>query len=184
VDWNDPELKQAMEARTARAAPGEEREIERLAIPVFDFEEPPPAIANRPRAAGAQAAPERTELFDKDNPVWYEITQDYGDLKVSIEADRRVQQKFDESYEVYGDAGTAGPRSAGASAEPEVSTFDESNEEGMEGYIAEYTVYKAGVPYTVKIECTEDTKDQCKNTEQIAKDSKLLTYIGGRPAAQ
>ena len=54
----------------------------------------------------------------------------------------------------------------------------------MEGSIAEYTVTKFGVPYTVTIECTAATKAQCQDIAQIAKDSALLKLIAATPPDQ
>jgi hypothetical protein len=179
VDWNDPDLKKQMEERAATRALGaqEESALEKLKIPVFDFEAPPAAVT-RSLGAGPQEAEERTESYDVDNPVWYEIVKKYGDVTVSVEADRRVQQHFGPDYDVLD---TAETRGIGAAAEPDVSVLDDTVEEGMEGSMAEYTIYKAGVPYTVTIECRETAKEQCKDGEQIAKDAALLKYIGGKP---
>jgi hypothetical protein len=60
--------------------------------------------------------------------------------------------------------------------------FDERSEEGMEGAIAEYTVYKFGqVPYKVTIECSKQNKAHCKDIAVIAKDKDLLKLISARP---
>jgi hypothetical protein len=59
--------------------------------------------------------------------------------------------------------------------------FDDANPDGVEGLVAEYTVMKFGVPYTVTIECSASAKDQCRDTSQIAKDSELLKIIRANP---
>lgn len=181
VDWNDQELKSFAETRSANVAAGVEAEDENsklatLHVPVLAFERPPEAVSRNLRA-GPEAEPEVTQNFDAANPVWYQIVQDYGDVSVSVSADLRVQHKFDESYSVY-DAQAPG---AAVSSEPQVSVMDENAEEGMEGSIAEYTFTRFGVPYTVTVECTTAAKEQCKDKEQLAKDSALLKLVGGEP---
>ena len=70
-------------------------------------------------------------------------------------------------------------------ARPEVSVFDEQNEDGVEeGLIAEYTIEKFGVPYKVTIECSASAKEQCRDTGQIAKDSELLKLVRANPPPQ
>ncbi len=178
VNWNDPELKGFAESRAADVAngiaPEEENKLAALQIPVLAFERPPEAVTRNLRA-GPEAEPERAEHFDKDNPVWYQIVEDYGDVTVSVEADLRVQHTFPASHPVYD---TAVPGAA-VSDEPQVSVMDEASEEGMEGYIASYTVTRFGVPYTVTVECSEAAKEQCKDSAQLAKDSALLKLVGG-----
>ena len=181
VNWDDPELKGFAEDREAAiangAAPEEESKLAKLQLPILAFERPPEAVT-RNLQAGPEAAPETSELFDADNPVWYQIVQDYGDVSVSVSADLRVQHTFDASHPVYD---TAKP-GAGVSDEPQVSVMDENAEEGLEGAIAEYTFTRFGVPYTVSVECTAVAREQCKDTAQLAKDSALLKVVGGQPA--
>ncbi len=179
VNWEDPDLKQQMEARAATrdVSPAEESPLEKLELPVFDFEQTP-GVVTRGLGAQAQAEPKKVEHYDTENPVWYEIVKDYGNVTVTVEADRRVQHTFGPDFDIIDDSATRG---LGPSAAPEVSVLDENAEEGMEGSFAEFTVYKAGIPYTVTIECSEETKAQCQDAEQIAKDAAGLRYIGGRP---
>lgn len=181
VNWDDPELKGFADEREAAiangAAPEEESKLAKLQLPILAFERPPEAVS-RNLQAGPEAAPETSELFDAENPVWYQIVQDYGDVTVSISADLRVQHTFDANHPVYD---TANP-GAGVSDGPQVSVMDENAEEGMEGAVAEYTFTRFGVPYTVSVECTAVAREQCKDTAQIAKDSALLKVVGGQPA--
>ncbi len=179
VDWNDPELKGFADERAAERAAGvtpedETSKLAKLQIPVLAFERPPEAVT-RNMLAGPEAEPETTQNFDADNPVWYQIVQDYGDVTVSIEADLRVQHTFDASHPVYD---TVAPGAA-VSDDPQVSVMDENSEEGMEGSIAEYTFTRFGVPYTVTVECTTAAREQCKDKAQLAKDSALLKLVGG-----
>ena len=180
VDWNDPELKSFADNRAAELAAGVTPEddvakLAKLQIPVLAFERPPEAVSRNLRA-GPEAEPQTTQSFDADNPVWYQITQDYGDVTVSIEADLRVQHTFDASHPVYD---TVAPGAAVSDA-PQVSVMDENSEEGMEGSIAEYTFTRFGVPYTVTVECTTAAREQCKDKVQLAKDSALLKLVGGQ----
>lgn len=179
VDWNDPELKGFAESRAADsangAAPEEESKLAKLQIPVLAFERPPEAVTRNLRA-GPEAEPETSEQFDPENPVWYQIVQDYGDVTVSVSADLRVQHTFDASHPVYDKVAPG----AGVSDEPQVSVMDENSEEGMDGAIAEYTFTRFGVPYTVTVECTTAAREQCKDTAQLAKDSALLKVVGGQ----
>ncbi len=99
-------------------------------------------------------------------------------MAVSVTADRRVQHTFGPDFDIMEDAGTRG---LAPSAAPEIDILDEDSEEGMAGTVAKFTVYKAGIPYTVTIECGDETKEQCLDKEQIAKDAADLRYIGGRP---
>ena len=180
VNWDDPELKGFAEQHAAAVANGlapeeEASKLSALHIPILAFERPPEAVTRNLRA-GPEAEPERSEHFDQANPVWYQVVEDYGDVSVSIAADLRVQHTFDSSFPVYDKVAPG----ANVSSEPEVSVMDEKSEEGMEGYIAEYTITRFGVPYTVTVECTEAAKDQCKDKEQLAKDSALLKVVGGQ----
>jgi hypothetical protein len=179
VNWDDPELKGFADGRAADIAnglaPEEESKLSTLQIPVLAFERPPEAVTRNLRA-GPEAEPERAEHFDQANPVWYQIVEDYGDVSVSVEADLRVQHTFPASHPVYD---TAVP-GAGVNDEPQVSVMDEASEEGMEGYIASFTVTRFGVPYTVTVECSEAAKEQCKDSAQLAKDSALLKLVGGQ----
>jgi hypothetical protein len=60
--------------------------------------------------------------------------------------------------------------------------FDESTEVGMEGAIADYTVYKfPDIPYRVTIECTQRIKATCRDIATIAKDRDLLKLLSARP---
>ena len=99
-------------------------------------------------------------------------------MTVTVEADRRVQHTFGPEFDIVDDTATRG---LGPSGEVQVNVLDENAEEGMEGSFAEYTIYKAGIPYTVTIECSEEVKAECQDAEQIAKDAAGLRYVGGRP---
>jgi hypothetical protein len=182
VNWADPELKAfAAERETAAAnglLPEAESPLASLAVPVLAFERPPEAVTRNMRA-GPEAEPERVEHFDADNPVWYQIVEDYGDVSVSVSADLRVQHTFGADFPVYAAPAAPGAGVDGGEDAPQVSVMDDKAEEGLEGYIAEYTITRFGVPYTVTVECSAAAKAQCADEAQLAKDSALLKLIGG-----
>ena len=47
--------------------------------------------------------------------------------------------------------------------------------------MAEYTIVRYGIPYTITIECSAEAKDQCRDTSQISKDSDLLKLVQANP---
>src|SRR5690349_13094181 len=143
VDWQSPEIAAFVRDRAANP-------------PLSVGPGTPPTTAGNALPAGARPQLERPIITDETEPVWYQIVDRYGDMTITVEADLRVQHQFPSTYPLYG------PSSQGAAVEPQVSVFDERTEEGMEGAIAEYTVYKFGqVPYKVTIECTQRNKAQC-----------------------
>ena len=181
VDWQSPEIAAFVQARSANPPQSvgvgspDEAKLARLKLPVLAFDTPPTTASNA-FATGARPQLERTIITDDADPVWYQIVDRYGDMTITVEADLRVQHQFPSNYPIYG------PSSQGAAVEPQVSVFDERTEEGMEGAIAEYTVYKFGqVPYKVTIECTQRNKAQCKDIAVISKDKELLQLISARP---
>jgi hypothetical protein len=181
VEWSSPEIAQFVTARQEEAArgvaPSVSSRLDKVKLPVIGFEGAPGLVQNSFPGLGPQPMGTREVHTDETNPVWYQIVDTYGDVTVSVAADLRVQHSFGADYPVYA---TTGPGAA-ASAGPDVSVFDENDEQGMEGSIAEYTVTKFGVPYTVTIECTAATKAQCQDIAQIAKDSALLKVIAATP---
>jgi len=181
VEWQNPEIAAFVRDRAANPpaslGPGspDEAKLARLKLPVLAFDAPP-ATASNAFATGARPQLDRTIITDDADPVWYQIVDRYGDMTITVEADLRVQHQFPSNYPVYG------PSSQGVGVEPQISVFDERTEEGMEGAIAEYTVYKFGqVPYKVTIECTQRNKAQCKDIAVIGKDKDLLKLISARP---
>ena len=181
VDWQSPEIAAFVRDRAANpplsVGPGspDEAKLARLKLPVLAFDTPP-ATASNAFSTGGRPQLERTIITDETEPVWYQIVDRYGDMTITVEADLRVQHQFPSTYPLYG------PSSQGAAVEPQVSIFDERTEEGMEGAIAEYTVYKFGqVPYKVTIECTQRNKAQCKDIAVISRDKDLLKLISARP---
>ena len=181
VDWQNPEIAAFVRDRTANPpvslGPGspDEAKLARLKLPVLAFDTPP-ATASNAFATGARPQLARSIITDEADPVWYQIIDRYGDMTITVEADLRVQHQFPSNYPIYG------PSSQGVGVEPQVSVFDERTEEGMEGAIAEYTVYKFGqVPYKVTIECTQRNKAQCRDVAVISRDKDLLKLISARP---
>lgn len=181
VDWSNTEIQSFVAARKDEAArglsPAVPSRLDKVKLPVIGFEGAPGLVQNSFPGLGPQPVGTRAVHTDETNPVWYQIVDTYGDVSVSVAADLRVQHTFAADYPIYP---TTAPGAA-ASAGPEVSVFDGADEEGMEGSIAEYTVTRFGVPYTVTIECTAATKAQCQDVAQIAKDSALLKVIAATP---
>lgn len=181
VQWSDPEIRSfvAEKAPTRSLGPAEDDKLAKLKLPVLAFEATP-GVVERTFRLGPRPATERDVVMDEDNPVWYQIVESYGDVTVSVSADLRVQHEFSpESFPVYENKA----RGAAPEAGPTVSVFDDRDSGGEEGYLAEYTITKYGVPYTVTIECTEEARDECRDTTQIARDAELLKLIRATPPA-
>lgn len=182
VEWSDPEIASFVSAAAANPprslGPTADDQLAKLKLPVLAFAATP-GVAESTFRLGARPATERDVVMDDENPVWYQIVERYGDVTVSVSADLRVQHAFPADFPVYTD------KSAGAApqAGPTVSVFDDRNEGGEEGLLAEYTITRFGVPYTVTVECSDEAKAQCRDTSQISKDSELLTLIRATPPA-
>lgn len=177
VEWNNPDLKNFATSPTRGLAqsvlPADAARVSKLKLPVLGFDKPPQQLT-RSLAVGANPAPERKLIMDEENPIWYQIIERYGDITLTIEADLRLQQELPPSAKVYGK--TPGNESMSA-----VSVMDGSLEPGMEGAIAEYTVYRyPNVPYRVTIECMGNSVPYCQNPEAIARDSDFLKLISAR----
>jgi hypothetical protein len=180
VDWQSQEIKDFVASRATTpllsVGPEQEAKLSRLKLPVLGFDRPPSLVTNS-LAAGERPTPERSIVMDENEPIWYHITDRYGDLAITVEADLRVQQEFPANFPVYGQAGQGA-----AASEPTISVFDDKSEVGMEGAIADYTVYKfPDVPYRVTIECSKRTKETCRDIATIAKDRDLLKLLSARP---
>ena len=183
VQWSDPAITSFVAENAGRAprslGPTEDDKLAKLKLPVLAFDATPGVVESTFRL-GPRPATERDVVVDDDNPVWYQIVERYGDVTVSVSGDLRVQHEFDAAnFPVYDN------KSAGAApqAGPAVSMFDDRNEGGEEGYLAEYTIVRFGVPYTVTVECTDAAKNECRDTAQISKDSELLKLIRANPPA-
>jgi hypothetical protein len=180
VDWANPEIAGFVKDQAANPrrslGPAADDKLAKVKLPVIAFEGMP-GVVEKTFRLGPKPQSERDVVVDEQDPVWYQIVERYGDMTVSVEADLRVQHEFPADYPVYGTARQGAAPQAG----PEVSVFDDGNPEGVEGLVAEYTVMKFGVPYTITIECSAAAKDQCRDTGQIAKDSELLKLIRANP---
>lgn len=181
IEWSDPDIQNFVEARKADAgrglAPAEPSRLDKVKLPVLGFQGAPGLVQSSFPGLGPQPTGTRDIVTDETNPVWYQIVDTYGDVTVSVSADLRVQHTFGADYPVYDTT----PPGAAPQAGPQVSVMDGTVEDGMEGAIAEYTITKFGVPYTVTIECTAATKERCADVTQIAKDSELLKLIAATP---
>ena len=184
VDWDDPELKRFAAAKAAGAAAsasvtkaGHDK-LAALRLPVLAFEQVPQLIRNA-LGPNAKTLKPRTVITDPAAPVWYNIIDHYGDISITIDADLRVNHAHDDDFRIHGrPLSLDGVKQGGKS---KISVFDGAKDEGMEGVIVEYTVYKfPDVPYTVTIECRGAAKRQCKDVATIAKDQALLKVIAAR----
>ena len=181
VQWNDPEIKSfvASNAQPRSLGPTADDQLAKLKLPVLAFEATP-GVAEKTFRLGPRPAAERDVVMDEENPVWYQIVESYGDVTVSVSGDLRVQHQFSpDAFPIYENKS----RGAAPAAGPVVSVFDDTASGGEEGFLAEYTITRFGVPYTVTVECTEAAKDECRDTTQISKDSDLLKLIRATPPA-
>lgn len=179
VQWSDPEIKNFVASSTPPRSlgPTADDQLSKLKLPVLAFDATP-GIVEQTFRLGPRPATERDVVMDEENPVWYQIVENYGDVTVSVSADLRVQHEFaPDKFPVYENK----ERGAAPQAGPTVSVFDDRPSGGEEGYLAEYTIVKYGVPYTVTVECSEVAKAECSDTTQIAKDSELLKLIRATP---
>jgi hypothetical protein len=181
VQWSDPEIRNFVATSTPPRSlgPTADDQLAKLKLPVLAFEHTPGVVENTFRL-GPRPATERDVVMDEDNPVWYQIVERYGDVTVSVSADLRVQHTFPpDKFPIYENKS----RGAAPQAGPVVSVFDDRASGGEEGYLAEYTVTKYGVPYTVTVECTDAAMEECRDTTQISKDAELLKLIRATPPA-
>ncbi len=182
-NWNDPEITQFVERATRnRAATTSALFDPRLAdlkLPVIGFERAVPGVRS---AFGATARPRQRRVLTMDaaNPVWYEISYDYGDdVTITVEADLRVQQKLPPGTKLY-----TPPKNFSLGTDTEIAVFREESAPGIAGAIAEFKVVKYGITYTVTMECSAAKRDVCEDVEQIRKDRDFLKLIFARPPQQ
>lgn len=177
-DWNAAEVKEFIENRAATRSVGTTATDGRdqVKLPVLMMKEAPEAVT---RSLGAAPAADTPPVFvyDENNPVWYQVTHTYGDITVTIEADLRVKQKLGPEAEVVETNPTRGLAPTGE----DVAVYDDAEEEGAPGYVAEYTIEKFGVPYTIRVECTAAVKAECADKAKVAETQALLTIAGGNP---
>lgn len=180
VDWGAAEIQEFAKARaeSPRRSLGPEADdkLSKVKLPVIGFDGIPGLVQNTFRI-GAKPETERTVSTDENNPVWYQLTEKYGDVTVTVEADLRIQHEVGDDYPVYGQTRQGAMPQAAA----DVSVFDAESEEGMEGAMAEFTVMRYGIPYTVRFECSDETKDQCRDKVQILKDAESLKLLEANP---
>lgn len=177
VNWEDPEIKRFQATTRTRALGASQLfdpRMAKLKLPVLGYEKPMPKVRS---AFGVAPRARRSLTMDESNPVWYEIAYDYGDdIKVTVEADLRVQTKLPPGAKVY-----TPPRNFSFD-DTDISVFDGRSEVGMIGAIAEFKVYRFGqVPYTVTIECSEKQKAVCQDVKALQRDKKFLRLISARP---
>jgi hypothetical protein len=176
VEWNDPELQRFKAApRLESATRGDSEKLAGLRLPVLAFTETPELVRN---ALGANAKPvkPRTVVTDAATPVWYHLVDNYGDISITVDADLRINQINDSEQQIKRrPLSLEGLKNGGKS---KISIFDGAKEEGLEGVMVEYTVYKfPNVPYTVTIECRGAAKAQCRDVATITRDQALLKVI-------
>lgn len=178
VDWKQPDIKafvaDAAAGRRPSVLPQEEGRLSKLKLPVLGFARPPSELTQSLGVAAAEA-PQRSLVMDEDNPVWYQITEEYNGILITIDADLRLQGELPPSAKVFGRIPTPD------STTP-VQVIDGTTEPGMTGAVAEYTVYKyPNIPYRVTIECDEKMREYCRNPSAIVRDSDTLKLISARP---
>lgn len=178
VEWQSSEIQRFIQQRASNPLRSlglqDESKLSHLKLPVIAFDRPPGIIT---RAFGVEKRPGRKReiVTDPSNPNWYTIIDTYGDLTVVVEADLRVQQRLPPDTKIY-------TPSAGLAAAPEVSLMEGKVDEGMEGLIAEYTIYKfPNIPYRVTIECSKKNKQHCADIASIQQDRSALRIISARP---
>ena len=179
VDWTDPEIGSFVSQRAANPPRtlglSQPDKLSLLKLPVLAFDTPPQLVQNS-LAPGTQPSMSREVVMDENDPTWYQINDQYGDITVSVAADIRVNQELPKS------SITPSAQSISPQSEPHISVFDANVEEGLEGLIIEYTVYKfPNIPYTVTIECGRETKERCRDVGVVAADKALLKLIAAHP---
>ena len=175
-DRNDPEIRAFLSQRTAapRALAAEEADLNLIKLPVLAFDAVP-GLVQRSLSAGVSPRRERTLVTDPNNPVWYTIEDDYGDITVIVNADTRIMHTFPEGTPVA-------PEPADTSRAAGISVMDREIEPGIQGLTAEYTIYKfPDIPYTVTIECAEHLREQCRDLGALAQDQDNLRLIAVPP---
>lgn len=178
VDWQRSDIKSfvddAKAGRSPSVLPQEEGRLSKLKLPVLGFARPPSELTQSLGVSAAEA-PQRTLVMDDDNPVWYQLTEQYEGIMISIDADLRLQGELPPSAKVFG-------RIPAPDTTTPVQVIDGTTEPGMTGAVAEYTVYKyPNIPYRVTIECNEKMRDYCRNPASIVRDSETLKLISARP---
>ncbi len=178
VDWSKPEIRSFVDDKARGVAPTalaqEQDRLGKLKLPVLGFARPP-AQLTRSLGVSAAAAPKSKLVMDDDNPVWYHIVERYDGITITVDADLRLQENLPPSAKVYG-------RVPPPDSTTKISVIDGTTEPGMDGAVAEYTVYKfPNIPYRVTIECQKKAIDYCRNPEAITKDSDTLKVISARP---
>jgi hypothetical protein len=178
VDWGNADIKAHVQGRAnnsiAAALPEQEARLSKLKLPVLGFERVPEQAASA-FGLSTSARPKRKLVMDDANPIWYQITERYGDVTITVEADLRLNADIPQGAKVFG--GTPG-----ANKMSPITVMDEASEPGMQGAIAEYTIYRyPNVPYRVTIECSRAKREYCRDKDAIAKDQTALKLISARP---
>jgi len=171
-DRGDTEINAFLAARSAspRTLAPEEAGLDTVKIPVLAFDAVP-GLVQRSIAPGVAPQRERSFVTNPADPVWYAIEDDYGDITVTVKADARISHAFPENYPLARDAGSP-------SAAPRINVMDETVEQGLEGVIVEYTLYKfPNIPYTVTIECAAHLREQCRDLGLLTQDKDGLRLI-------
>ena len=176
-DRNDADIQafRAQNSVSPRALAPEESDLTSIQIPVLAFDAVP-GLVQRSLAPGEAPQRERSVVTNPDDPVWYTIEDNYGDITITVKADARISHTFPENYPVAVAVPDGTSRAAG------ISVLDRDTEPGFEGLIAEYTVYKfPNIPYTVTIECSEHLRQQCRDLGVLAQDQDSLRLIAVPP---
>ena len=182
VDWTDPELADARRLGL-KPAGGDGDKFARLRLPVIAFVAVPQLVKN---VVGPDAKPiePRIVITDPKQPDWYQITDKYDGITVSVSADRRVNHDLGPDFQI-GERKSGAVATLGTNAHPNITILDGDTEEGMEGIILEYNIHKfPDIPYSVTVECAKKAKSQCKDLAVITRDEGLLKVIATGAARQ
>lgn len=189
VDWANGEVAAAAQrsqlesVRTRSVGPTaglDPVKLGKLEIPVLAFAETPQLVRN---ILGNDAKPikPRSLVMDPDQPYWYQIEDTYEGITISVAADRRINLEATRNFQITARrAGAEGQ--LGTQAAPRISITDGETEEGMEGVILNYRLRRfPDIPYTIKIVCSGEKMQRCKDLATIAKDQSLLRVLAARP---
>jgi hypothetical protein len=180
VNWNDPEIQKfAKEHATNRPQSLEIAQVDRISrlkLPVLAFDSTPQLVKNAAPQGLAPTVPSHQILMNEADPTWYQINDEYGDIAISVQASLTVHHDVPKST-IY-----QPPPGLAVQNEPQIAVFDENGEPDFKGLIIEYTVYKyPDIPYIVTIECSEQSKEKCRDLAVITKDKDLLKLISAQP---
>jgi hypothetical protein len=151
VDYDDPALQAFMRAKPRSAKPL--TGITPRDIPILDLVRPPFAGTTRALRKSSPSC-RQTPITDED-PGWYAIRHDCGDLVITITGEQRVQARS-----------AAAPPAALAKPMVIQPASGDARVEG--GFVAEITLYRyPNIPYAITVECTKATLALCTSEAEL-----------------